>query len=235
MNYSVLLLNVQTAPKAASYAALGAIERSLWDEKNNYWTKQGLDPDVAYARYGAIQAEFGQIVAISMGFASIRDSALKELRLHILSSQTEHKLLTDFITALPPKRNYTLCAHNGREFAYPYLCRRLIANRLPLPAVLQVQDKKPWELQHLEDTFALWQFGDRKHHTSLALLCHTLGLPIATADISEEEVCTYYHDKVDLNSIGQLAEAQLINTLQVYLRLKGLGDAPKPLPITPYV
>ena len=43
-----------------------------------------------------------------------------------------------------------LCAHNGKEFDFPYLCRRMIINGLAIPAILNISGKKPWEVNHLD-------------------------------------------------------------------------------------
>ena len=55
------------------------------------------------------------------------------------------------------------------------MCRRLIVNQLPLPKMLDIAGKKPWETKHLLDTMALWKFGDYKSYTSLKLLAGVLG------------------------------------------------------------
>jgi 3'-5' exonuclease len=63
-----------------------------------------------------------------------------------------------------------LCAHNGKEFDFPYLSRRMLINGLDLPYLLDNFAKKPWETTLL-DTMELWKFGDYKSFTSLELLC----------------------------------------------------------------
>ncbi|MFM7194795.1 MAG: hypothetical protein ACKOYP_08470 [Bacteroidota bacterium] len=43
--------------------------------------------------------------------------------------------------------NLRLCAHNGKEFDFPYLCRRMIINGIPLPPSLDLSGRKPWEVK----------------------------------------------------------------------------------------
>ena len=32
----------------------------------------------------------------------------------------------------------SLCAHNGKEFDYPYICRRMIINSIAIPEALKI-------------------------------------------------------------------------------------------------
>ena len=43
-----------------------------------------------------------------------------------------------------------LCAHNGKEFDFPYIARRLIIKGMSLPYKLDLFGKKPWEVPHLD-------------------------------------------------------------------------------------
>ena len=47
-------------------------------------------------------------------------------------------------------RDAVLCAHNGKEFDYPYIARRMIINGLNIPAILDNSGKKPWEVKLLD-------------------------------------------------------------------------------------
>ena len=55
-------------------------------------------------------------------------------------------------------KSHMLCAHNGKEFDFPFL-KRILVNELKLPKILEIAGKKPWEINHL-DTMDLWRFGD---------------------------------------------------------------------------
>ena len=90
-----------------------------------------------------------------------------------------------------------LCAHNGKEFDFPFLARRYLINGLRLPYCLDLAGKKPWEVQHL-DTMNLWKFGDYKHYTSLDLLTHTFNIPSPKSDIDGSDVARiFYEEKAD--------------------------------------
>ncbi len=223
-NQAVLLLNLQTVAQCAHYEEMDSVGQALWMEKNALWLQQqAIDPVESYVKYGAIQAEFGRVAALGMGFASIRSGVLTQWHTAVFQQSNEADLLQSFLDKLPSSGRYSLCAHNGREFAYPYLCRRLLANGMAIPSALQIQGKRPWEVSHLEDTFVLWQFGDRKNYTPLRVLCWALGVKMAAAPISEKEVYACYYEQRDDTKIKALVEAQLINTVRVYARLKGFS------------
>lgn len=86
------------------------------------------------------------------------------------------------------------CAHNGKEFDYPYICRRLLINGLEIPTQLDISGKKPWEINHL-DTMEMWKFGDHKHFTSLNLLATILNIPSPKDDIDGSQVRQVYYEE----------------------------------------
>jgi len=113
-----------------------------------------------------------------------------------------------------------LCAHNGKEFDFPYLCRRMVINNIPIPSLLNSAGKKPWEVNHL-DTMELWKFGDFKSYTSLNLLAHTLNIPTPKDDIDGSRVWEVYWKDKDLNRIVTYCQKDVITVTQLLLRLMG--------------
>jgi len=135
----------------------------------------------------------------------------------------EHKLLADFIDMLnkaKEKNLQYLCAHNGKEFDYPYLIRRMLINGLEVPAILDLSGKKPWEVNHL-DTMELWKFGDFKNYTSLELLATVFGIPTPKDDIKGSDVArVYWHDH-DLDRIVVYCQKDVGTIVNLFLRFKG--------------
>ena len=160
-----------------SYQQMPESWKSLWDIKAGYLIRNKEDEttETVYPRAG-IYAEFGKIICISCGF--IQGSGdQKKMMLKSFAGDNEKILLHEFAEMLKKwsahEQRY-LCGHNGKEFDFPYLCRRMIINNIPIPAILNIAGKKPWEVNHL-DTMELWKFGDFKNYTSLNLLAHALG------------------------------------------------------------
>ena len=106
--------------------------------------------------------------------------------------------------------NYYLCAHNGKEFDFPYMARRMLINRIRLPEMLDLAGKKPWEVRHL-DTMELWKFGDFKNYTSLDLLTAVFGIPSPKDDISGADVWKVYWQEDDLERIKNYCQKDVVS------------------------
>jgi hypothetical protein len=118
-------------------------------------------------------------------------------------------------------REALLCAHNGKEFDYPYIARRMIINRIVIPEILDNAGKKPWEVKLL-DTLDLWKFGDYKSYTSLGLLTSILGIPSPKDDIDGSMVARIYWDEHDIKRIVRYCEKDALAVAQVLLRFMNL-------------
>ena len=115
---------------------------------------------------------------------------------------------------------HLLCAHNGKEFDFPYIARRMIIHNIELPYKLNLFGKKPWEVPHL-DTLELWKFGDYKNYTSLKLLTHVLNIPSPKDDIDGSDVYRVYYEENDIDKIIKYCEKDTVAVAQIFLRLRG--------------
>ena len=157
----ILFIDIETVPIHYQYQQLSSSEKELWDKKMFYVRES--TPELQYAKAG-VYAEFAKVVCIGLGF--IADG---KFRTKAIAGENETELLLEFTALLSQHfntSNHFLCAHNGKEFDFPFLCRRLLVNKIPLPKLLQIQGFKPWEVKHL-DTMEMWRFGDIKNFTSL--------------------------------------------------------------------
>jgi uncharacterized protein YprB with RNaseH-like and TPR domain len=118
------------------------------------------------------------------------------------------------------KKQLALCAHNGKEFDYPYIIRRLLINGLNVPSMLNLAGKKPWEIQHL-DTLEMWKFGDYKNYTSLELLAHVFGIKTPKDDIDGSKVASVYYIEKNLKRIVEYCQKDVATLAQLYLKMKG--------------
>jgi predicted PolB exonuclease-like 3'-5' exonuclease len=98
------------------------------------------------------------------------------------------------------------------------MCRRMVVNQLPLPKMLDIAGKKPWETKHLLDTMELWKFGDRKSYTSLKVLAAVLGFPSPKDDIDGSEVGRVFWQEDDLDRIAHYCEKDVLATAQLFFR-----------------
>ena len=218
----ILFLDIETVPLTYKHQDLDKKTQSLWNKKTTFLQeREGVGPEEIYDKAG-IYAEFGKIVCVSVGFI-VQLSGEKQIRLKSFSSKNEKKLLQDFIDLLNSHYNnssFILCAHNGKEFDYPYLSRRILINGLKLPKLLDNQGKKPWEINNI-DTLDLWKFGDYKHYTSLDLLTHIFNIPTPKDDIDGSQVAKVYYEENDLDRIILYCEKDVIATIQLFRRFSG--------------
>lgn len=216
---NILFLDIETVPEAADYQELDDAKKELWEHKSQYQRKDEFTAEKFYDRAG-IWAEFGKIVCISVGYFHMTGN-LREFRVTSFQGE-EPKLLEDFKTLLNTHFKYPkhlLCAHNGKEFDFPYIARRMIIHRIDLPYKLDLFGKKPWEVPHL-DTMELWKFGDYKHYTSLKLMANILGIPSPKEDIDGSMVRDVYYEEKDVDRIVTYCELDVVTTAQVFLRLR---------------
>ena len=219
---NILFLDIETVPQESSYSNLLEEKQELYAQKTKYQRKDEFTSEEFYERAG-IWAEFGKIVCISVGFF---DEEAKELsfRLKSFFGHDEVKILREFKNLLEQffsKKQHLLCAHNGKEFDFPYIARRMIINKIELPEKLNLFGKKPWEVAHL-DTLDMWKFGDYKHYTSLNLLTNILGIPSPKEDIDGSQVGRVYYEENNLERIAKYCENDTLAVAQVYLRFMNI-------------
>lgn len=220
---NILFLDIETAPQYPDYNDMPEEWRQLWDTKSASLLKyhEGQTNETLYPRAG-IYAEFGKIICISCGVLQVAEGQ-KKIILKSFYGDDEKLLLHQFSEMLnkwSAGEQKFLCAHNGKEFDFPYLCRRMIINNLPIPSLLNIAGKKPWEVSHL-DTLELWKFGDFKSFTSLHLLAYTLGVPTPKDDIDGSMVWAVYWKEKNLERIVTYCQKDVVTVAQIYLRMNG--------------
>ena len=215
---NILFLDIETVPEVENFADLTEEKQELFATKTQYQRKEEFAPEDFYERAG-IWAEFGKIVCISVGYFTNFKSEERKFRVTSFFGE-ELNILSDFKSLLDKhfnKPEHVLCAHNGKEFDFPYIARRMIINQIHLPEKLNLFGKKPWEIAHL-DTMELWRFGDYKHYTSLKLLTSILGIPSPKDDISGSEVGAVFYKEKNIQRIVIYCEKDTIAIAQLLLR-----------------
>lgn len=218
---NIVFLDIETVPQHANFSDVPAPLQLLWEEKivRQRLLKENETIPESYGRAG-LYAEFGKIICIVVGF-------IQKGKLYIrnFSGDDEVSLLSAFTHFLEHHKPFgnrpvQLCAHNGKEFDYPYIARRMIINRLPIPALLDNSGKKPWEV-HLIDTLELWKFGDYKAFTSLNLMAYILGLPSPKQEMDGSMVGGCYWEKKELEKIVRYCSSDVVTLTNIFLRIKG--------------
>ncbi|MBS4058368.1 MAG: 3'-5' exonuclease [Bacteroidales bacterium] len=211
----VLFLDIETVSAVADYDSLTDRMKKLWDRKSGHLkTETEVSPSALYGRAG-IYAEFGKIICISVGYFNGA-----EFRIKSYYGDDEKLLLKEFAGLLNKHYDQAeslLCAHNGKEFDFPYIARRMLVNGIELPSILQLAGKKPWEIRHI-DTMELWKFGDYKNYTSLDLLTAIFDIPTPKDDIDGSMVGTIYWVSHDLERIKTYCQKDVLAIAQLMRR-----------------
>lgn len=217
----ILFLDIETASLTAKFDELDERLREEWIKKERLIktnTEGKIEPGSLYFDRAGIYAEFGQVVCVGVGYFQWKKKEKKLIfRSKVFSDPEERELLVAFSDLLK-KKKWVLCAHNGKEFDFPYLCRRMLIQGVPLPEPLQMAGKKPWEIRHL-DTLELWKFGDYKHYTRLELLASVFGIPSSKDDLDGSEVNATFHLENDLDKIKKYCSRDVEVTARVYLAM----------------
>src|SRR5690554_6224625 len=127
---NILFLDIETISCTSDYKDLNERIKPFWDKKALYINKESSKEDLFFER-GGIYAEFGKIITISVGFFFMDKTEGLSLKVKSFAGNEEAKVLQEFndlITAKYNPKKLILCAHNGKEFDYPYLCRRMLIN-----------------------------------------------------------------------------------------------------------
>ncbi|RYG33762.1 MAG: 3'-5' exonuclease, partial [Chitinophagaceae bacterium] len=193
----VLVIDIETASNHDRYNAMDAQWQMLWNEKVSRSLPEGVAAEEWYSERAGVMAEFGRVVCVSMAiFTGNGDKT--GLKIRSVSGTDERKILEEVIGILNnlqnAGRNVCFAGHNIREFDIPFLSRRMIIHGLSIPACMNFQNKKPWEISML-DTFQHWRFGDYKNYTSLKLLAASLGLPSPKEEIDGSMVGPLFWEK----------------------------------------
>jgi 3'-5' exonuclease len=221
----ILFLDIETASLTRSFEDLPERLQEEWSRKTKFLQEQeGLTAEELFFDKAGIHAEFGKVVCIGVGFFMMdADDNRLIYRTKTFAAEEEHDTLWVFRELLE-KKAWTLCGHNGKEFDFPYICRRMLINGIALPEVLQLAGKKPWEIRHL-DTMEMWKFGDYKYYTRLELLAAVFDIPSSKEGIDGSMVNHTYYKENNLADIRKYCVRDVEVTARLYLAYHGLpGD-----------
>lgn len=186
--------------------------RRKYDAKVN--SGEFFDIEEAYRKQAAFHAEFAKIVCISVGRVFPMDGVdngrevlkgycLVGDEISILERFAKLCGMVDFV-----------CAHNGKAFDFPFISRRMIIHQVPLPPILDVRNRKPWDIAWI-DTMHMWTFGDFKYYTSLITLAYALGLENPKDEVSGADVEALYRAG-EIDKIGKYCNSDMVILANCY-------------------
>lgn len=220
---NTLFIDIETVGITNDFDNLDDRLKTQWARKASFLKREeGITDEELFNQRAGIYAEFGKVVTIGVGYFIARQNTL-EFRVKSLFDDDENVLLNSFKDLLRKinNDNLVLCAHNGREFDFPYLSRRMLINGISLPNVLDLAGKKPWEVKHL-DTMDLWKFGDYKHYTSLELLASVFNIESSKTGLDGSMVNETYYTGHGLQKIAEYCTEDVVVLAQIFLKLRSI-------------
>jgi DNA polymerase elongation subunit (family B) len=221
----ILFLDIETVANTYDYNAMDERMKVQWSRKAGFLRREKDQSDEGiYHERAGIYAEFGKIVCIAVGKFIETETGDLMLKTKTYAGDNERDLLADFKSMIEKMDAAVLklCSHNGKEFDYPYICRRMLVNGIALPAALNMMGKRPWEIQHL-DTMEMWKFGDYKHYTSLDLLAAIFNIPTSKNGMDGSQVNVTYHRDNGLQKIKEYCVRDVVVLAQLFLKMRAIN------------
>ncbi|MCK5824995.1 MAG: ribonuclease H-like domain-containing protein [Ichthyobacteriaceae bacterium] len=221
----ILFINIETVPQNQDFNNLTSEMQYLYKNKTVFKRKEDDDLAEYYKNNAGVLAEFGKIICISVGIIYFNDDSEQTFKSKSFYGDDENEILLNLKQLLDEKYSNSdayLCAHNGKEFDFPYIARRMLINGLQLPNILNISGLKPWEVKHI-DTMELWKFGDRKHYTSIKLLSAILCISLPENNIDASKISSIYYNHNNIDKIAIYCEKDTFAVAQIYLKMKGIA------------
>ena len=221
----ILFLDIETVGAVEDHSGLTERFKTLWARKAAFFKRdEGQTVDQLFTQRAGIYAEFGRVVVIAIGRYFDAENGELGFKTKYFAGENEKDILTAFRMMLEKQDpvNTRLCAHNGKEFDFPYLCRRMLINDMMPPALLNQTGRKPWDVTHL-DTMDMWKFGDFKNYTSLDLLAALFNIESSKGVMDGSMVNEVFYKEKDLTKIAEYCIGDVVTIGQIYLKLKGMA------------
>lgn len=215
---NILFIDLETVPEHENWNELSDRTKKLWEVKTQFQRKEEISAEEYYYDRAGILSEFGKIICLSCGL--ITDD--NKIKIKSFYGSNEKNILNSFNEMLKAKyfkSTLLLCAHNGKEFDFPFIARRMLIHQIELPNILKIQGKKPWEIPHL-DTMELWKFGDYKHYTSLDLLAHIFNLPSPKNEMDGSEVSNVFYKEKNIDKIKNYCENDVVTLINIFRKMR---------------
>jgi len=152
---------------------------------DNYWIERYDTIEEAYTSLAPVVSTFGRICCISCGYWSGDE---KRIRSSTSTTNDEKDILLDFKKTLEQieVKNFDLTGFRIRYFDIPFVLHRMHKYDIKPPSILQIYDKKPWEMR-VRDISDDWRQSFARAF-SFDEVCYELDLESPKDEINGSEV-----------------------------------------------
>lgn len=221
----------------SGYKSLKDLEKAnphlgyLWRKRCTYLRNKHpdnlvLSDEQIYDAKAGLQAEFGKIVCISIAFVRFAsESEPATIKTKSFANDDESIVLKQFIQFISKMEtdltSAVLVGHNVLNFDFPFIFKRCLINGLNVPKSLNLNGKKPWEI-NVVDTAKLFSNGAwNESFVSLDIMTACLGIPSPKDAMDGSEVSSAYWNDGKLEEIKQYCQKDVSAVLNFLLRISG--------------
>ena len=185
--------------------------------KNDWMKENSPTVDDAYKNFAGLFSTYGKIVCISFGYFTKKNE--KGYTVSSIYGDDEEKIINEFSELLMKvsEKGMYLSGYVINAFDIPFIIHKIHKYKAPLPNILNIYDKKPWEV-NIFDLADKWKF-QTKYYASLDEVCYELGIESPKNDINGSEVHKVYWYNNDLERIKIYCEKDVLSTMKVGKRL----------------
>lgn len=231
----IIFLSIETVPQSARFEDLSVPKKHLFLKRfrSDFGEYKQIHSDASdeaviellYSDKASLHPEWGKICCISFlvldedgqsyKSASISDKDEKVLLQKFLDTCVS---VRDYATA-PPANRKAVCSYSGFGFTWPFMAKRFLLNMMPLPAMFDYTEGKPWEQTQFIDLMQLWSYGTKGSYTSLDTLAEGFGVEYCD---NPTHISGWYNTG-DLKSLKEYGESRTLTLAHCYLRIKGIA------------
>jgi len=220
-----VIFDIETVPIAPSYEDLRTDNPAVFEAFEYCCKFTNKDASISCEDYFQKQAsfnpEYAKVCCFSFGKLHLDDNGKDyEIETRSYYGPDEIKILKQVAKLLEKanKMNFHIGGHNVKNFDNPFLIKRYIINGMPVPEILWVGNKKPWELKVL-DSKELWKSGSWTQNTSMVEIALTLGLQSPKNIMDGGDVRKEYWENEAYEKIAKYCEGDVKATMEILLRL----------------
>lgn len=216
---NILFVDIESIPKKS--AVDDSYEINLFMKKFAREIAEAEDRDINdfYRSKASLSAEFGKICNISIGQMRGDTFYIKSV-----AGEDEAEMLNQFVISLAKSEATRLCSHNGHDFDFPFIARRMWINKIAVPDILSPFSKKPWQLtDNLFDTMKIWSGVQYNYKCSLDLLAYCLGIDSPKSEMDGSMVYEKYAAK-DFEAIKKYGSGDVLTLAKIFCKISGNQD-----------
>lgn len=176
------------------------------------------DIEADYRNNVSLFPEFGRVACVSYGMWTENG-----MQVATVNDDNEYELLKK-VANLFHKANtngYTPTGWNIKNFDVPWLVRRMLMQGIPVPTILSLHGKKPWEM-NIFDMKDYWKSGSSLDVT-FEEAAYGMGIPTPKDDIDGSQVHRVFWDG-DIQRVSTYCEKDVKTMIVLAEKISGIYE-----------